>query len=63
MADGISQLVSARGDDIIATRRYLHARPETGFQERETASYIANRLRGAGLEVREGIGELGLWRD
>ena len=60
MADGISQLVSARGDDIIATRRYLHARPETGFQERETASYIANRLRGAGLEVREGIGGTGI---
>ncbi len=60
MADGISQLVSARGDDIIATRRYLHARPETGFQERETASYIANRLRGAGLEVREGVGGTGI---
>ena len=60
MADGISQLVSARGNDIIATRRYLHARPETGFQERETASYIANRLRGAGLEVREGIGGTGI---
>ena len=60
MADEISQLVSARGNDIIATRRYLHARPETGFQEHETASYIANRLRDAGLEVQEGIGGTGI---
>ena len=60
MADDISQLVSARGNDIIATRRYLHARPETGFEERETAAYIANRLRRAGLDVREGIGETGI---
>ena len=60
MADEISQLVSARSNDIIATRRYLHARPETGFQERETASYIANRLRGAGLDVQEGIGGTGI---
>ena len=60
MADDISQLVSARGNDIIATRRYLHARPETGFEERETAAYIANRLRHAGLDVREGIGETGI---
>ena len=60
MADEISQLVSARGNDIIATRRYLHARPETGFKERETAAYIANRLRRAGLDVREGIGETGI---
>ena len=60
MADEISQLVSARSNDIIATRRYLHARPETGFQEHETASYIANRLRDAGLEVQEGIGGTGI---
>ncbi|MCY4475887.1 MAG: amidohydrolase [Chloroflexi bacterium] len=60
MVDRISSLVSARGDDIVATRRYLHARPETGFQENETAAYIGNRLRKTGLEVREGIGTTGI---
>ena len=60
MRDEISQLVALRGNEIITTRRYLHARPETGFQERETAAYIANRLRGAGLDVVEGIGGTGI---
>ena len=60
MTEAIAQLVSARGNDIIATRRYLHARPETGFEEHETAAYIANRLRVAGLDVREGIAETGI---
>ncbi len=60
MAYDISQLVAARGNDIIATRRHLHAHPETGFEERETAAYIANRLRRAGLDVREGIAETGI---
>ena len=60
MADRVSELVSARGSDIVATRRYLHARPETGFEEHHTASYIANRLRKAGLEVHTGIAETGI---
>ncbi len=60
MRNDISQLVTARHDEIVATRRYLHARPETGFQENETAAYIAGRLRHAGLEVQEGIGTTGI---
>ena len=55
-----TDLVAERQDDIIATRRFLHARPETGFEEVETASYIAKRLRDAGLEVHEGIGKTGI---
>ena len=60
MADRVSELVSARSSEIIATRRYLHARPETGFQEKETAAYIAGRLRDAGYDVTEGIAETGI---
>lgn len=60
MADRVSQLVSARGADIVSTRRYLHARPETGFEENATAAYIANRLRNAGFEVTEGIAKTGI---
>ncbi len=60
MADKVSQLVAARSADIIATRRYLHARPETGYEEKATAAYIAGRLRDAGYDVTEGIAETGI---
>ncbi len=60
MSDTPKQLVAARKHDIIATRRFLHARPEPGFQEVETAEYIAKRLRNAGLEVHEGLGKTGI---
>lgn len=38
----------------------LHAMPETGFGETETARYVAAELRALGLEVIEGIGGTGL---
>ena len=60
MQDLASTLVAARHSDIISTRRYLHARPETGFQEEETSAYIASRLRNAGLEVHAGLGKTGI---
>ena len=60
MRDEISRFVAARQDEIVATRRFLHAIPETGFQEKETAAYIANRLRKAGLDVHEGLGTTGI---
>src|ERR1700758_5528211 len=41
-------------------RRYLHQRPETGFEEIHTAHYVANILETLGLEVDRGIGGTGL---
>ncbi len=60
MRDDISSLIASRRDDMVAMRRYLHARPETGFLEVETAAYIAKRLRRAGYEVHEGLGKTGI---
>ena len=34
---------------------YLHAHPETAFEEHRSAALVANLLRDAGFEVREGI--------
>ncbi len=59
-ADNISQKVHAYTDRIVATRRYLHARPETSFNEIATSDYIAERLEAAGFQVRCGIGGTGL---
>jgi amidohydrolase len=58
--DAISELVAARGAEIIATRRQFHVIPELGFEENETAKVIADRLVTAGLEVETGIGKTGL---
>jgi hippurate hydrolase len=40
--------------------RDLHRHPELSHQERRTAALVADRLRGAGFEVHEGIGGTGV---
>jgi amidohydrolase len=47
-------------DDVIAIRRDLHAHPELGFEERRTARIVAERLRGLGYDVYEGIATTGV---
>ena len=51
---------SSELDLLIATRRDLHRHPELGFEERRTAALVADRLRGAGWEVQEGVAETGV---
>jgi hippurate hydrolase len=41
-------------------RRDLHAHPEMGFEERRTAAFVAECLRGWGIEVAEGIAGTGV---
>ena len=38
----------------------LHSMPETGFEETRTAAFVAEELRGLGLEVIAGIGGTGV---
>ena len=45
---------------LISTRRDLHRHPELGFEERRTAGVVADRLRAAGWEVREGVAVTGV---
>jgi amidohydrolase len=47
-------------DELIATRRDLHAHPELGFEEVRTAGIVAVRLRELGFEVHDGIGVTGV---
>ena len=46
--------------EMTAWRRRLHAEPELGFEEQETARFVAERLRSWGLPVVEGVGRTGL---
>lgn len=46
---------------VVADRRHLHQHPELGFQEFETATFIAERLRALGLdEVKTEVGRTGV---
>ncbi len=40
--------------------RHLHQHPELSHQEHQTAAAVAERLRGAGCEVHEGLGGTGV---
>ncbi|HEU0165477.1 MAG TPA: amidohydrolase, partial [Thermomicrobiales bacterium] len=46
---------------VIADRRWLHEHPELGFQEYETAAFVAQRLESLGvLNIETGIGGTGV---
>ena len=45
---------------LVAWRRHLHGRPELGFEEHETAAFVAERLRALGLTVTTGVAQTGV---
>ncbi|TAM59366.1 amidohydrolase [bacterium] len=47
-------------DDVVATRRDLHAHPELAFEETRTAAIVEARLRALGYDVRTGIAKTGV---
>jgi hippurate hydrolase len=47
-------------DELIAIRRDIHRHPEVGFEEQRTAALVAEKLRGWGIEVAEGVGKTGV---
>jgi amidohydrolase len=46
--------------ELIAIRRDIHRHPEIGFEENRTAAIVAEKLRGWGIEVTEGIAKTGV---
>ena len=50
----------ALDDELRGWRRHLHAHPETAFEERQTAAFVAERLRAMGLEVHTGLAGTGV---
>ena len=47
-------------DELVASRRWLHAHPELGFEETGTSAYIKEYLEQLGLDVRTGIAGTGV---
>ncbi len=58
----MSSVVTSESElaELVATRRDLHAHPELGYQERRTASLVAERLGGLGYQVKTGVGRTGV---
>ena len=47
-------------DDLIVTRRDIHAHPELGYEEHRTGDLVASQLESWGIEVHRGIAKTGL---
>ncbi|MFM7704241.1 MAG: amidohydrolase, partial [Rubrivivax sp.] len=52
--------LEAAAPEFVALRRDIHRHPELAFEERRTAALVAERLRGWGYEVAEGLGGTGV---
>jgi amidohydrolase len=46
--------------ELIAIRHDIHRHPEIGFEENRTAAIVAEKLRGWGIEVTEGVAKTGV---
>ena len=56
----VKNLIEIYWDAIVEHRRWLHAHPELSEQEKDTAAYIAEALRGMGLNPVEHVGGYGV---
>ena len=52
--------IAAFHGDMTAWRRHIHAHPETAFEERGTAAFVAGRLAEFGIEVHRGLAGTGV---
>jgi hippurate hydrolase len=52
--------IAAITPEVIGWRHRIHANPELGFHEHQTARFVADQMRSFGLEVHEGIGGTGV---
>jgi amidohydrolase len=60
-SDPIKALIAALTPEVVAARHHLHQNPELSLHERQTAAFVAERLRALGMdEVRTGVGGHGV---
>lgn len=58
--DSFARDIESMFPQLVETRRHLHAHPELSNEEEKTAAYVADRLRGLGLEVTTGVAKHGI---
>jgi len=60
LGDDVDAWASTVTPSVIAARRQIHAHPELGNRETETARFVAERLRALGYEVTTGVAVTGV---
>ncbi len=60
MSNPVLDVLKTYEPELIAIRRDIHRHPEVGFEERRTAALVADKLRGWGIAVTEGIAKTGV---
>jgi hippurate hydrolase len=60
MGEDLVEAARAWQGELAAIRQDIHAHPEMGMEEHRTAALVAARLRDWGVEVAEGVGQLGV---
>lgn len=50
LAEKVRALAAGMKQDLVATRRHLHANPELSYHEHNTALYVSQQLTGMGIE-------------
>jgi amidohydrolase len=60
MLTQIKDIAANLAPRLIEIRRHLHSHPELSGQEFQTAAYVAGVLSSCGLQVREGVGKVGV---
>ena len=60
MTDDLEAHALAEDNDIALWRRHIHAHPELGYEEELTSAFVADKLRGFGLEVTTGWAKTGV---
>ena len=56
----ILEAINTYAPELVAIRRDIHMHPETRFEEVRTAALVAEKLRGWGIDVAEGVGKTGV---
>ena len=59
----VQQLTDEVIGGVVDLQRDIHMHPEIGFDTVRTAALVAEQLRAAGIETREGIGKTGVVGD
>ncbi|MGE4044440.1 MAG: M20 aminoacylase family protein [Acetobacteraceae bacterium] len=60
MTDPVLERAQSYQDELVATRRDIHAHPELGLEEFRTSELVARKLEEWGIEVHRGIGVTGV---
>lgn len=60
MLSQIKDIAANLAPRLIEIRRHLHSHPELSGQEFQTAAYVAGVLSSCGLQVKEGVGKVGV---